>query len=68
MMYLDNDELFEDDYDGIGGVDNPYATPTTSYECPHNCRDMSTHNFILYSLMVLALGFFIGVLVGVAAC
>jgi len=46
---------------------NPYQSSTKDYKCPLNCRDMSTHNFLLYSLMVLALGFFVGVIVGVFA-
>lgn len=57
--------IYEDDYDGMGGVTNPYETSVGEYECPHNCRDMSTHNFLLYSLMVCALGFFVGITVGI---
>ena len=59
---------YEDGYDGLGGVDNnPYeVTESEHYECPHNCRDMSTYNFFLYSLMLLALGFCIGITICIA--
>ena len=47
-------------------MDNPYASPLVYYECPHNCRDMGTYNFLLYSLMVITLGFFVGLVVGIS--
>lgn len=50
-------------YDEIYG--NPYSSTEVIYECPSNCRDMSTHSFFLYSAMCIALGFCIGIVVGI---
>ena len=57
---------FDDNYDDR--LDNPYSTLTSEYECPHNYGSMSVQDSLLYSLMVFALGFFIGVIIGMIVC
>lgn len=47
---------------------NPYAAPIEDYECPHNCRDMSTTGFFTYSFMLLALGACVGTIIGIILC
>lgn len=60
--------MFEDDYDGIGGVDyNPYQAPMDD-QCEKNCFDTSAGNIMLYTFFIFGLGVCSGIILGVFLC